>query len=99
MKSNAGLPTREQVTGLLAQGHSCETAARKLGIPAGLAYMIATGIPADGSAVVDRGSHTQSTPPARTQGLANPPAVNPTRDQQVIEWVRRRAADEGRGRV
>jgi hypothetical protein len=43
--------TREQVEELLDQGHSYETAARELGIRPGLAYMIATGLPAEDSEV------------------------------------------------
>jgi hypothetical protein len=72
------MATREQVRMLLDGGHSYETAARELGIPAGLAFMLATGRPADGSA----------------QHLVNPPAYNPTRKDSVMEWVRERARRE-----
>jgi hypothetical protein len=43
------VPSRDEVKALLDQGHSYEMAGRALGIPAGLAYMIATGLPAEGS--------------------------------------------------
>jgi hypothetical protein len=72
------MPTRDQVTELLDHGHSYETAARELHIPAGRAYMIATGLPADGS----------------SQHLVNPPPFNPTRNTEVLKWVRERAARE-----
>jgi len=45
------VPSRKQVRELVDGGHSYETAARQLGIPVGLAYMIATGKPAAGSEV------------------------------------------------
>jgi hypothetical protein len=40
------MPTRDQVIELMDGGHSYETAARALHVPAGQAYMIATGRPA-----------------------------------------------------
>jgi hypothetical protein len=43
------VPTREQVRELPGGGPDYEGAGRKLSIPAGQAYMIATGVPADGS--------------------------------------------------
>ncbi len=45
------MPSRAQVIELLDQGHTYETAARELGIAAGLAAMIATGQPADESLI------------------------------------------------
>ncbi|WP_051839251.1 hypothetical protein [Streptomyces sp. NRRL F-5126] len=42
------MPTREQVMRLLDSRLGYEEAARRLGVPAGQAYMIATGLPADG---------------------------------------------------
>ena len=89
------MPTRAQVLELLDQGHSCETAAKELRIPAGQAFMIATGLPADGSdapspeALAAKGIHNAST-----QYLVNPPAFNPTSKGHLMEWVRDRAARE-----
>lgn len=88
------MPTRDQVLALLAQGQSYETAARTLDIPAGLAFMIATGLPADasgGPAIPEPGD---APAPASPQALVNPPAVNPTRNARVMAWVRERAARE-----
>jgi transposase len=76
------MPTRAQVVELLEAGHSYESAATLLGVPAGQVYMIATGAPADGSDGRPR------------QDLVNPPAHNPTRDERVLEWVRERASRE-----
>ena len=43
------MPTREEVLRRIGAGEGYEDAGRALGIPAGLAYLIATGLPADGS--------------------------------------------------
>jgi hypothetical protein len=75
------VPTRAQVRELLDAGRTYEMAARELGIRPGLAYMIATGRPAD-----------DDTAPA--QDLFEPPHVNPTRNETVLEWARKRARAE-----
>jgi hypothetical protein len=59
-------------------GQDYESAARDLGIRPGLAYMIATGHPADDDA-------------APAQDLFEPPAHNPTRNDTVSAWVKARA--------
>lgn len=89
------MPTRAQVVGLLERGHTYETAARELKISPGLAFMIATGLPADGSDVPSP-EELAGKPvlPGSSQHLANPPAFNPTRNPAVIAWVRERAARE-----
>jgi hypothetical protein len=93
--STPAMPTREHVTRLLDRGHSYETAARELGIPAGLAYMLATGLPADGSATpAPQELASRRVLAGGSQQLVNPPAYNPTRKAGVIEWVRERARRE-----
>ncbi|MEV4571562.1 hypothetical protein AB0K12_48115 [Nonomuraea sp. NPDC049419] len=42
------MPTKEQALRLLSQGHDDTEIAAALGIPAGQAYLIATGVAADG---------------------------------------------------
>jgi hypothetical protein len=49
------VPTREQVLAILRTGASYEVVADRLDIPPGQAYLIATGLPADGSDVADEG--------------------------------------------
>jgi transposase-like protein len=70
--------TRARVRELLDSGLTYEMVARELGIRPGLAYMIATGRPADDDS-------------APAQNLFEPPAHNPTRNETVNEWVRMRA--------
>ena len=89
------MATREEVQRLLDQGLSYEAAAGRLGIPAGQAYLIATGRPADGSespADAGAGPDVDPGPGGSTQHLANPPHKNPTTSQQVRDWIAGRTA-------
>ena len=85
--------TREQVIALLDSGHSYRAVARALNLAPGQAYMIATGMPADGSAAAppddSRGAELLS---GSSQELVNPRVLNPVRDPLLEDWVRRRAA-------
>lgn len=87
------MPTQDQVRALLDRGHSYETVARELGIPAGQAFMIATGLPADGGDTPSPEElHDKRLLSGSSQHLVNPPPFNPTRNAQVMKWVRARAA-------
>ena len=85
------MPTRDQVRELLDQGHTFETIARELHVPAGQAFMIATGVPADAS---NTPAGARPPLPGSSQALVNPAQVNPTGNPRVAEWVRERAARE-----
>jgi hypothetical protein len=86
------MATRDQVLALLDRGHSYETAARELGIPAGQAFMVATGLAADGGTVPPPADLAEKRLlPGSSQHLVNPPPYNPTRKGHVMEWVRERA--------
>ncbi len=74
------MPSREQVNALLARGLDYQKAGEELGIPAGQAYLIATGQPADTTV---------------TQHPAGPSHENPTRNKTVLDWIKRRAAAQG----
>jgi hypothetical protein len=83
---------------LLREGHTYETAARELQIPAGQAFMIATGLPADGGdAPAPEELASKAVLQGSSQHLVNPPPFNPTRKPHVVEWVKRRAARELKG--
>jgi hypothetical protein len=89
------MTSRAQVLALVRSGHSYESAARSLGIPAGQAYLIATGVPADASdSPHPEERHEAPLIAGGSQDLVNPPSVNPARDEQVIAWVRGRAERE-----
>jgi hypothetical protein len=84
------VPSKEQVNLLIAQGLDYREIGRRLGVPAGQAYLIGTGTPADGGRAIDAPGGRPSA-----QHLANPPHENPTSTQKVHDWIARRvAADE-----
>ncbi len=88
------MPTRDQVRALLDSGMDYEEVGLRLGVHPGLAFMIATGLPADGSDNLrPRGlpEHV-ALAGSSTQHLANPTKPeNPTRKQHVLDWVKQRA--------
>ncbi len=87
--------TREQVVAQLDAGNDWKSAADALGIPTGLAFMIATGIPADGSGVPELPTVSPSVDgPSSPQQLVNHRAHNPLTNDHVDAWMRARAAKE-----
>ncbi len=97
-QTQAAMPTRAQVLELLDAGHCYQAVGRALHIPPGQAFMIATGLPADGSDA-PHPDELRGKPvlPASSQHLVNPPASNATRDETVIAWARARGARELQG--
>jgi hypothetical protein len=86
------MATRAQVRQMLDGGVSYEVVAQTLKISPGEAFMLATGMPADGS---DTPTDAQAAElPPSTQHLVGPVAHNPTRNPRVMAWVRERAARE-----
>ena len=95
LEREVAVVTRAQVLGLLERGRSYEEAGVELGIPAGQAHMIATGLPADGSmALTPEERIRPGIQAGSTQALSNPPAVNPTVKPEVLAWIKQRAARE-----
>ena len=94
------MATREQVRRLLADGMDYEAAGRELRIPAGQAYMIATGVPANGSdSVPDQEMARRDDLLPASQHLSNPPHHNPTSKEQVRAWIKGRVAADGQMRA
>ena len=91
---------KQEVLELIRSGENYESAGRRLGIPAGTAYMIATGIPADFSDSLGAEDYErEGLQLGNTQALLGVPPANPNTPEEkpeVIEWVRRRAT-AGRG--
>ncbi|SFE83774.1 hemerythrin domain-containing protein [Blastococcus tunisiensis] len=86
------MPTRDQVLAALDGGTDYPAAARRLGIHPGLAYLIATGFPADGSDVVTEAENRRpGVLPGSSQHLANPRLHEPDASSVVHPWLRRRA--------
>ncbi len=86
------MPGKEQVLRLLERGHGYDEIAGMLGVHPGQAYLIATGVPADGGGTVTAEQRRRpGLLPSRTQRLVNPREVNPTVRAEAHAWVRRRA--------
>jgi Hemerythrin HHE cation binding domain len=89
------LPTKQQVLAALDGGTDYRAAAARLGIHPGLAYLIATGMPADGSDVpTPEELERPGVLSTSTQHLANPPASKPESPEVVHDWLRRRAQSD-----
>jgi hypothetical protein len=87
------VPTREQVRRLVAAGHDYAEVGRSLGIPAGQAYLIMTGMPADGGEEPRAGAEPEGFLRS-PQHLVYPPAENPAAREVVHRWMAQRAADQ-----
>jgi len=86
------VPSRLAVLAELGDRPDYEAAGRRWGIPPGLAFMIATGLPADGSdGLAPEDYRRPGMLEGSTQHLVNPPAANPTTKPHILEWIRRRA--------
>lgn len=76
---------------MVESGLSYEEIGRRLGIAPGLAYLIATGMPADGSDAPSAHAHERTSFLGSSQHLANPqPAENTTARDTVRRWVHQR---------
>ncbi len=93
------MPTREQVRRLLDEGLDYQAAAAKLGIPPGQAYMIVTGVPADGSDTITDAEAGRPGFLPSSQHLANPPHENPSTKESVAAWLKARVASDAQMRT
>jgi hemerythrin-like domain-containing protein len=94
------MPTRGQVRALLGQGLDYQQAGSRLGIPAGQVYLIATGVPADGSDTIpdyEMAGRDDLLPVS--QQLANPRHHNPTGKESTRAWMKARVAADNQMRA
>ncbi|MEV4377766.1 hypothetical protein [Streptosporangium sp. NPDC049644] len=100
------MPGKQRILRLLARGQGYVEIGEMLGMPPGRAYLVATGVPADGGDTVTREQRERpGMLPSRSQRLVNPREVNPSARGNVHQWMRRRAwsdpqmrADAGQAR-
>lgn len=85
------MPSKRDVLRALRSTGSYERAGRVLGIPAGQAHLIATGVPADGSPPLEPSHLGRVGLLTSPQHLVNPAQHNPLRKEHVLAWVRQRA--------
>jgi len=88
------VPTREQVRRLLDSGLDYQAVGRELGVPPGQAYLIATGVPADGSDTITDEEARRPGFLLSSQHLANPPHENPTTKESVAAWLKARVGSD-----
>lgn len=89
------MPTREQVQHAYQELGDYQAVGHALGVPAGQAYLVATGLPADGGDTL--APEEQGRPgmlPGSTQHLvyAPVPPENPAAKPEVHEWIKQQAA-------
>jgi hemerythrin-like domain-containing protein len=86
------VPTREQVRELLDRGCDFPEIGRRLGVPAGQAYLIGTGMPADGGETYTPAEREQRPGVLDSaQHLLGTGAENPTTKKAVLDWLVSRA--------
>ncbi|MFC6017081.1 hypothetical protein ACFP2T_12810 [Plantactinospora solaniradicis] len=86
------MASKAAVLRLVGLGRSYQEIGATLGIPPGQAYLIGTGIPADGGGTVTRAQRERpGILPSRTQRLVNPREAPPPPAEPVHEWMRSRA--------
>jgi Hemerythrin HHE cation binding domain len=86
------VPTRDQVRELLAQGHDYPAIGQRLGVPAGQAYLIATGMPADGGETYTEAERQRPGVLPSAQHLLGADAENPKTKESVLSWIKSRVA-------
>ena len=86
------MPTRNQIRALLEQGHDYPAIGRRLGVPPGQAYLIATGMPADGSDTYTEAERQRPGVLPSAQYLLGADAENPTTKEVVLNWIKSRVA-------
>jgi hypothetical protein len=88
--TGAEVPTREQVRGLLDSGLDYVAAGQRLGISPGQAYLIATGVPADGSQYLANPPHEN---PTTKESVAACLKARAEADEQMRAALRERTAE------
>ncbi len=86
------MPTRDQIRQLLQQGHDYPAIARRFGVPSGQAYLIATGMPADGGDTYTEAERQRLGVLPSAQHLLGPDAENLTAKEAVLNWIKSRVA-------
>jgi hypothetical protein len=87
-----GVPSYDEVMLRLRAGESVEELGHELGVSPALVFMIATGLPADGSDTLGPDELANDLVPTTTQHLVGTPLAHPTHKDATREWARRRAA-------
>jgi hypothetical protein len=90
------VPTQQQVLAAAGDKLDYARAGRQFGIPPGLAYLVATGRPADGNDAIPAEPPGPGVIQGSTQHLVygSIAVVNPTEQPAVMPWIQQRARSD-----
>lgn len=88
------MATKDQVGELVRQGLDYTEIGRRLSIPPGLAYLVDTGTPVDGSDTYIEAQRARPGALSSAQHLLGVAAHSPSRKQVVRDWIRARVRDD-----
>lgn len=89
------MPSHHDVLQGLHEHRSFDQVARELDISAGLVYLIATGLPADGSDSISAAEAGRPFALASSQHLVGTPLLHDTGKSSTRDWIHRRVAADG----
>jgi hypothetical protein len=84
--------TRQDVLDLITENHTYQEAARRLGIPPGLAYLVATGVATDSTDGLSEADLSRPGLLTAASQLSDPRTEQPDRASHVREFLRSRAS-------
>jgi transposase len=86
------MPTQQAALKLVRAGHSYQEAGQRLGVPAGLVYLAATGVPTDSSDGLSAEDMTRPGLLPAAQALSEPPTEAADRSAHVRAFLSARAS-------
>jgi hypothetical protein len=86
------MPTRQAVLKLVEEGHTYHETGLRLGVPPGLAYLAATGVPTDSSDGLSAEDLARPGMLLAAQGLSDPRTEAPDRSSHVRAFLSARAS-------
>jgi hypothetical protein len=88
------MPTRQAALKLVREGHTYQEAGLRLGVPPGLVYLAATGVPTDSSDGLSAEDMTRPGMLPAAQALSGPRTEAPDRSGHVRAFLSARASTD-----
>jgi hypothetical protein len=92
------MPTRQAALKLIREGHTYQEAGLRLGVPPGLVYLAATGVPTDSSDGLSAEDLTRPGLLPAAQALSEPRTEAPDRSAHVRAFLSARAGGDAQMR-
>jgi hypothetical protein len=92
------MPTRQAALKLIREGHTYQEAGLRLGVPPGLVYLAATGVPTDSSDGFSAEDMTRPGLLPAAQALSEPRTEAPDRSAHVRAFLSARASADAQMR-